>query len=523
MKFLVTLLLLITTTYVKASDSIHLKEGDFLKGKFTVLANQSMTLTVRFPDQSERRLLHDVTGSQEFMFKAENDGNAYFIVTAANDEKSNTAYRIDILQHIPIEKQNALPAKLQSPEMQRFAEELQQESDKVKQKVLVDNFWALRKKEGTPLIEPSSKSDHNLVTFLWRGAKNNVILWGAPSFDREPLERLGESDIWFKTFDVRNDTLISYRFAPDVPTLPLDKLQQRRALLSTLQADPLNSMTYPIEASTLDKFNYSSVLALDKAPFRRYTTGQNNIPKGKLLSYSFTSKLLNNSRRIFVYFPANLDKENSAFLLAFFFDGKEYTEQVRTPDILDNLIAAEKIPPTIAVFIDNPSYDSRRTELPPNPAFVKMLSEELYPWITEQLNIQPQNTHTILVGSSYGGLAAAYIAGQYPHLFGNVLAMSGSFWWKAADSPSNENNYIARLYATMPKQNINFFLSAGRYEASRNGEFDILNSSRHLNDVLIAKGYPVSYKEYTTDHSYFVWQYILPEGLSTLIEMIEKK
>lgn len=523
MKILVTLLLLITTSYVKASNPIYLKEGDFVKGKFTVLSNQSMTLTVLFPDQSKRRLLHNVASSQEFMFKAENNGNAYFIVTDTNDEKSNTAYQIDILQHIPIEQQKALPAKLQSPEMQKLSEELQQESNEVKQKVLVDNFWSLRKKEGTPLIEPSSKPDHNLVTFLWKGAKNNVLLWGAPSFDHEQLARLENSDIWFRTFEVRNDTLISYRFAPDVPTLPLDKLQQRRALLSTLQADPLNPMTYPIESSKLDKFNYSSILVLDKAPFHLDATKQSNIPKGKLLNYHFNSKLLNNSRRIFVYFPAHFDKKDSEFLLAFFFDGKEYTEQVPTPDILDNLISEGKMPPTIAVFIDNPSSESRSKELPPNPTFAKMLAEELYPWITEQLDIQPKNTHTILVGSSYSGLAATYIAGQYPHLFGNVLAMSGSFWWKKANSQSNENNYIARLYATKPKQNINFFLSAGRYEASRNGDFDILNNSRHLNDVLIAKGYSVSYKEYTTDHSYFVWQYILPLGLSTLVEMIEKK
>ena len=117
MKILVTLLLLITTSYVKASNPIYLKEGDFVKGKFTVLSNQSMTLTVLFPDQSKRRLLHNVASSQEFMFKAENNGNAYFIVTDTNDEKSNTAYQIDILQHIPIEQQKALPAKLQSPEM----------------------------------------------------------------------------------------------------------------------------------------------------------------------------------------------------------------------------------------------------------------------------------------------------------------------------------------------------------------------------------------------------------------------
>ena len=50
------------------------------------------------------------------------------------------------------------------------------------------------------------------------------------------------------------------------------------------------------------------------------------------------------------------------------FDESAYLNNVPTPVILDNLIAAGKIPPMVAVLIANPSQDTRNKELPPNPA-----------------------------------------------------------------------------------------------------------------------------------------------------------
>lgn len=515
MRFITALFLCFSASHSYATTSIYVKEGDFIKGELISPSLQAVGLSVKFTNHTTRRLLHNVVGSREFVFKAESDGEAQFIVTEVGSKQATHHYQLRISQHIPLTQQIALPERLQSPTMQALAERLRQARDIALKRQLSEDFWRQRQKEGTPLIERSENSEYNLVTFLWRGAKNNVILWGAPSFDHEPLQRLENSDIWFKTFELRKDTLISYGFAPDVPTLPLDKIQQRRALLATLQADPLNRRSYPLNIDGLDKFNYRSVLALENAPTQPYVNNY-GAKQGQLTTHEFHSELLGNTRRIFIYSPPDFELQKTQPLLLFFFDGKEYTEKVPTPRILDNMIADNRIPSAVAIFIDNPTDDSRNTELPPNPLFARMLAEELYPWVTEKLNIRTDSAHTALIGSSYGGLAAAYTAAQYPNRFGNVLAMSGSFWWRQIDTPNSENNYIARLYAAMPTLPVRFFLSAGRYEAARNGEFDILNRSRHLKDVLIAKGYSVTYNEYATDHSYFTWQGILSDGLSAL-------
>lgn len=41
-------------------------------------------------------------------------------------------------------------------------------------------FWQERELEGTPMVEPV-EAGHKRVTFLWRGAKNNVFLLGSPA------------------------------------------------------------------------------------------------------------------------------------------------------------------------------------------------------------------------------------------------------------------------------------------------------------------------------------------------------
>ncbi|MDG2948005.1 alpha/beta hydrolase-fold protein [Bisgaard Taxon 10/6] len=515
MKKTTALLLLSITMNTIAIDSLQVKNGDFVKGRFTVPNTQPSDLTVVFPDRSTRRLLHNIAGSQEFMFKAQGDGNAQFRIRTADFAKEVKNYQLDILQHIPVEQQKSPPERQQSPLMQHLAEQLQQASNETEKQKILESFWRRRQKEGTPLVETGTRQNYQLVTFLWRSAKHNVTLWGAPSHDHEPLQRLANSDVWFKTYELRDDTLISYSFAPDIPTLPVNQREQRRALLSTLQADPLNPKTFPHDIQHADKYNYSSVLALSHAPKQPYTKPQ-NVPHGKLETYRFHSKLLNNSRRILVYFPPHFTPNQPDQLLLFFFDGRDYTDTVPTPRILDNMIAAQKIPPAVAVFIDNPSVESRHQELPPNSLFTRMLAKELYPWITQQLHIKTSPNRTALIGSSFGGLAASYVAAKYPELFGNVLAMSGSFWWYKPDTPSEQKNYIAHLYAVTPQRNVRFFLSAGRYETGGNDDSSILSSSRHLHDVLTAKGYVVTYREYTTDHSYFAWQGILSDGLSTL-------
>ncbi|WP_439257862.1 alpha/beta hydrolase [Lonepinella sp. BR2271] len=513
-----TALLLMSMSIFAYSQSISLQNGDFVKGEFTVTDKDGADLAIVFADKSERWLLQNVVGKKEFVFKAEQTGTADFVIyppkaekteKAEKAEKAETAhYQIQILQQIPVAEQQALPEKYLSPTIQQLAEQLTEQNKAAR----LDEFWQKITQQGLPLIEPVENSNQSIVTFLWRGAKHNVWLWGSPSREdhHDQLERLFGSDIWFKSYQLPNDSLVSYGFAPDVPSLPVNQGEQRRAILATLQADPFNPHTYPAKPKyPQDRFSYVSALKLKNTPQSPWLKPQ-NAPQGKLQTHQFHSQILVNSRRVQIYLPAHFEPNNPDLRLLFLFDGTDYIDKVPTPMILDNLIAQGKIPPTVTVFIDNPTTQARRAELPPNLDFAKMIATELYPWVSQQLGIKIATKHTALAGSSFGGLATAYIANQYPDIFGNGLILSGSFWWKDPQQSSQFNNAMAHLYASQATKNLHFFISAGIYEQT------ILNSSRHFKDVLMAKNYPVIYKEYASEHGYFSWQTILPEGLLAL-------
>jgi enterochelin esterase-like enzyme len=50
------------------------------------------------------------------------------------------------------------------------------------------------------------------------------------------------------------------------------------------------------------------------------------------------------------------------------------------------------------------------------------------------------------------------------------------------------------------------------------GRFDsLLNINGEFRDILLLKGYPVTYREFDLGHDYFYWRGSLPDGLISLI------
>lgn len=369
-------------------------------------------------------------------------------------------------------------------------------------------FWRQIEAEGgTPLVEPLD-GNRRLITFLWRGARHNVRLIGGPANDHEWLQRLPGSDIWFKSFTVTNDIRLSYRLAPDIPRLGREtgetesnhQYRQRRALLATLRADPLNP----------HRFDDASLLDLN--PERRAAYGNLPLPSGRLKAHAFASTILGNQRRIWIY---QTDPAAMQAAWLYLFDGHEYLHKAQIPAILDQLRRNKRIPPLVAVLIDNADANSRRRELPPNPDFADMLVQELIPFAEKQTGLKHDSRRSVLAGSSYGGLAAAYIASKKPQYFSGVLPMSGSFWWPGT---RQDGNGMAELYARLPRLTLSWHIGAGRYETARSShEAGILDSSRALADILQQKGYPASFRKYPGGHDYALWQQMLADGLQQLL------
>ncbi len=404
---------------------------------------------------------------------------------------------------------------LESPRLQALAQAIQRGAGSG---VAADAFWRRVQEEGTPMVEPLP-GGQSLVTFLWRGqpraGMQGVRLFGSPAGNHDPLQHLPGSDVWWASFRMADNARLSYRLAPDVPLIAGSAMEQRRALLATAQRDPLNPKVFPQppkspQGGFIDAFQGASVLELPKAPPQPWVAPRAGVAPGALVQHRLSSRVLGNSRDVWTYRPAGGQAPEALLVL---FDGNAYAKQVSTPTLIDNLMADGLIPPTAVVLVDNASPQARGRELPPNTAFARFLDEELMPWVGEQGLGQPA-ARTVIGGSSFGGLASAYAGLVNARWFGNVLSMSGSFWW----SPAGEvPGWVQRRYAQEPRQPVRFYLDAGRYERARGGQDGILETNRHLADVLRAKGYEVTQAEHETSHDYLQWQGSLACGLVALL------
>lgn len=404
----------------------------------------------------------------------------------------------------------ALPNKaLQSPRLLALVGDLERGGS-------TDAFWQEMAERGTPLVEPWSDKER-LVSFLWRGAQHSVRLFGSPSGNHESLQRLGSSDVWWSSFVMPSDARLSYGMAPDVPQIEGTAIEQRRSILATLQRDPLNPRSWAASdgaGAAVDKYQGRSVLQLPDAPAQPWSQPANTSLLRDLQRHWLHSAALGNGRDVWIYRPAGWAQaapDQRALLVLF--DAHAYLRQVPTPQIVERLQAQGLIPATAVVLVANASSELRNTELPPNPVFADFMGLQLMPWLATQ-GVEVPAARTVIAGSSYGGLASSYMALRHPERFGNVLSLSGSYWWaQEAEAP----NAMARWWAAAPRKAVNFYLDAGLYESARGGQAGILETSRELGDVLRAQGYRVTQLEHSTGHDYVHWQGSIACGLVALL------
>ncbi|WP_420994171.1 alpha/beta hydrolase-fold protein [Cupriavidus sp. 30B13] len=507
-----------------ATYKIALARGDLVQGGF-----EGMPATLDLLDAGGghlRRLAGATLPTRDFLFVAPADGDYLLAVRAPaqDDAPGALRFRLALGATVPPSAQHAPPEALESPRLRALAAGGDAGD--------VAAFWREMAARGTPLVEPADADGAGmLVTFLWRGARGNVRLFGSPAGDHDALARLGDSDVWFRSYRLPATTRLSYQLAPDVPELDAPAPQRRRAILATSQRDPLNPRVFAAgdaadAADAADVFGQKSVLELPGAPPQPWLAPRPAVPAGTLRRHRFDSRLLGNTRDVYLYRPAGYRPGAAGQALLVVFDAQAYVSLVPTPAILDNLIAEGRIPPTAAVIVGNPSANARSAELPPNPLFARFLAEELMPWARAQ-GVAAPAARTVIAGSSYGGLASAYAALRHPGLFGNVLSQSGSFWWApgagsalAAGTGAGENEsepeWLARRYAEAGRLPLRFYLEAGLFEGAR-GPGGILSATRHLRDVLRARGYPVRYAESASGHDYLHWRGSLACGLMALI------
>lgn len=390
----------------------------------------------------------------------------------------------------------------------------------------IDAFWQEIEADGAPIIEDVDvESGLCIVTFLWRATDDlqQVLLLVDTLTDQyrrsdlsscfmKPIEG---TNVWHISYRLPNNLRATYHFCPvSTSQMPLSTGAKSREewldILSRSLPDAFNPKTFPARRNR----EPNSVLELPDAPEHRWWQIRADVPQGTLTEHCLQSEVLGNERNIWIYTPANYIPEQS-YPILILLDGQVWVQNASIQATLDNLIASGEIPPMIAVAIDSLDTDIRSHELPCNPQFVQFLIDELLVWVGERWTITDDPARTIISGQSFGGLASAYAGFYASHRFGNILSQSGSFWWKTDDPVSEDYEWLTHQFAIGEKHPLRFYVAVGLQE------WMLLVQNRHLRDVLIAKGYELTYHEFNGGHDYICWRGDIAEGLIALTNQWE--
>ena len=383
----------------------------------------------------------------------------------------------------------------------------------------VDRFWHEIAGKG-PIVESSKDNDQEvLVTFLWRETYelHNVLLVWSPAWFRADdyyMSRLPGSDVWYKTLRIHTGTRFSYALSPN--DTPAD-----REL--TTRADPLNPRRYP-ESLDLSNSWVTSVFELPGAPdeswFRRTPT-----LRGQLEPKKFKSTILKGERDIWLYTPAGYTPRSGPYPLVILFDGAGYLNTTWNGGIntFDNLMADRRIRSAVVCFVDTSKF--RATDLGFGTAFGDAIATELLPMLRSSYAIANRAQDVVVGGYSAGGTAAALIALRHSGLFGNVLSQSGNFRARMPGSP--EPNSLTRLYRDTARIPVRFYLDWGLYDNIPTATLPLdemaldealTQANRHFRDVLLAKGYDVTYQEIGGAHEAIHFRATMADGLMALLK-----
>jgi enterochelin esterase-like enzyme len=366
----------------------------------------------------------------------------------------------------------------------------------------------------SPLLEAiDGDPEHLLATVFWRGEADRVAVLGGLGgweMDSNLMERDGP--LWRLAYRITRDLRTTYFLLPDPP----GELEWTPELFRRLETDPLNPSVWVSPGDDEDPEwgfeNARSLFEGPDAPAQPWIVRRPGTPEGTTELHRVQSEILGNERRVWVHLPAGYDPSERYGVLVVF-DGWAYAHLVPTPTILDNLVAAGRVPPLVAVMPDSLGQDERNLELPCHGPFVEFLVDELLPWARERWSLTEDRERTIVAGSSFGGLAAVYATFERPDVFGSAISQSGSFGWGAEDD--REHEWLTnRIEPSAPSPG-RFWLEVGSLEDGDRppGGPSGLRSNRRLRDVLTAKGSEVTYSEYAGGHDYVCWRGSLADAL----------
>lgn len=240
-------------------------------------------------------------------------------------------------------------------------------------------------------------------------------------------------------------------------------------------------------------------------------------PRGRMEEHDWESHLIypGVKGKYWVYIPAQYQGQEVKLMV--FLDGGEYIQQARVPAVLDNLIAARKIPVMAAVFVDPgdrgpglPRYggtDNRSVEYDSTDgAYAEFLEKEILCEVKKNCSISENPLDHGICGISSSGNAAFAAAWNRNDLFTRVLTHVGSFV-----NIRGGHNFPSMIRQN-PRKNIKMFLQTGEHDLNTYfGDWVIANQD--MASSLRYKDYDYRLVIGPGGHSMRYGASILPESL----------
>ncbi len=329
----------------------------------------------------------------------------------------------------------------------------------------VDRFLEVLKAVGTPMIDGAT------VHFIYYGPEaQRVVLtgeftqWGRRGI---PLTPLAETGIFYHTMEFRGPLRVEYKFIVDGQWV----------------VDPL--CPNKVDNGIGEQNSFFVVGDFHEPPELEWMP---TIPHGRVEEFDFKSKLLRNSRRVYVYLPPEYEADSAQrFPTLYVHDGGEYLTRAQLATVLDNLLHSRDIPPLIAVMLDPVD---RVREYWANEDYGRFMEQELLPYIDDHYRTLAQREARGVMGASLGGLISTYLALSRPHLFSKVGGQSSAFFL--------EQDKIVALVRDLSVP-IAFYFDVGKYEPQ------FIPAHKRLVSLLEAKDCSCFFQELAGGHNWTSW------------------
>ena len=348
----------------------------------------------------------------------------------------------------------------------------------------------LLREQRIPLVEGPT------CTFLWRGEADWVgvdhRMLGVPI--PLPLRRLKGTDLWYASVELPRGARIQYR------------MLVRRGEHEESMNDPLNPRVVG------DPIGSQSVLEADGYVTPDWAHPDPAAVAGELVELRLPSRALRREAHVTLYIPSRMRRDRRMPLLVVH-DGGDFLHFSSMATVLDNLMHRRLMADCVVAFT-HPG--DRLREYAASAAHSRFLTTELVPQIEGRLQLHGDARGRVLMGASFGGVAALSAAVRAPGFYGALLLASPSLRFTETTAPGTFGEmfepvvrFVNSVRARPRKITDRIFLTFGAFEP-------LAVPDRAMVEVLERMSDELRVVEAMDGHNWINWRDRLLDGLGWL-------